>query len=307
MSPQVSVLIPTYNRRDLVLEALQTVIGQSYRPIEVIVVDDASMDETVECLRAMDFPIRVEVLALPTNRGPSGARNAGLQTARGTYVAFLDSDDWWLPEKLERQVAELERHPNPGKALIYSQVHLVRSHERLLRPVRAKCDGEPLADYLFVKAGHLNSSNIVLATELARQIAYREDLRLHEDWDFYLRLEEAGIDFVMIPEVLSGSNDSDRDDRASKPQLSLALAWLAIWQPKISRSAYLALRAKLAPHLRAQDSLLGLRFIVEAYLSRAIDIRYLLFLCGALVHPAMRTLVSRVRGSLQRTSYVDRR
>lgn len=301
MSPLVSVVIPTYNRRDLVLQAIQSVTGQSYRPIEVIVVDDGSTDETVECLRTRDFSVDVEVLALPTNRGPSAARNAGLEIARGKYVAFLDSDDWWLPQKLERQVAELERRPNPGKALIYSQVHLVRPHETLLRPLRAKRDGEPLADYLFVNGGHLNSSNIVLATELAREIAYREDMLVHEDWDFYLRLEETSIDFVMIPEVLSASNDGDhagRQARAAAP--SLALAWLAIWQPKISRTAYLALRAKTAPYLRAKDRLRGLRFIGEAYLGRAIDFRYLVFLSGALLHPSMRTLISRVRGKFQR-------
>jgi glycosyltransferase involved in cell wall biosynthesis len=299
MGDLVSVVIPAYNRRNFILRAIDSVIGQTYRPIEVIVVDDASTDGTVDFLRSMNFPIDVEVVQLPANRGPSTARNVGVQHAKGVYVAFLDSDDRWLPQKLERQVSCLEGLPNRRKALVYSQVHLERSHETLLRPHRAKRRDESVAEYLFAHGGHLDSSNIFLATELARRIPYNENMRLHEDWDLYLRMEEGGVEFVMIPEVLSKDDDTSRADRGSNPQTSVTLDWLETWRPRISRRAYLALRAKFAPYLRAQAPFLGLRYIVEAYVARAIDTRYLLFLGAALVHPKFRTLISRLRGAIQ--------
>lgn len=103
--PLVSVIIPTYNRVRLLPAALESVLGQTYSPIEVIVVDDGSSDETPELLRSYGDRIRVLRQA---NAGPSTARNRGIALARGEIIAFLDSDDQWLPTKIERQVASLE-------------------------------------------------------------------------------------------------------------------------------------------------------------------------------------------------------
>jgi len=102
--PLVSVVIPTYNRRETVTRAVDSALDQTLTDREVIVVDDASTDGTVEALdRYADDP-RVRVLAHETNRGGSAARNTGIEAARGQYVAFLDSDDVFHPEKLARQV-----------------------------------------------------------------------------------------------------------------------------------------------------------------------------------------------------------
>ena len=106
----VSVVIPAYNAAATIERALRSVAAQTYRPLEVIVVDDASTDPTATL--AADFAdLEVRVVRLTTNGGPSRARNAGIAAASGDYIAFLDSDDIWLPEKTARQVAYLDGHP----------------------------------------------------------------------------------------------------------------------------------------------------------------------------------------------------
>jgi len=109
MVPAVSVIIPTYNRAALVGEALASVQAQSFRDFEVLVVDDGSTDATPEVLAAWR---EVRVLRHPRRRGVSAARNTGVAFARGEWLAFLDSDDLWLPAKLARQMAYLAGRPD---------------------------------------------------------------------------------------------------------------------------------------------------------------------------------------------------
>jgi glycosyltransferase involved in cell wall biosynthesis len=100
--PQVSAVIPTYNYSRFVVEAVESALAQTYSPVEVVVVDDGSTDDTAERLR----PYRARIRYLyQENRGLSGARNAGIRAARGEYVALLDSDDTWKPEKIASQMS----------------------------------------------------------------------------------------------------------------------------------------------------------------------------------------------------------
>src|SRR5262245_25869062 len=105
-APLVSVVIPTYNRADLVGRAIDSVLGQTYSNIEVIVVEDSSTADTQA--RLSRYGNRIQVLT-QKNSGPSVARNHGIAAARGEIIAFLDSDDYWLSTKLARQVDLLEK------------------------------------------------------------------------------------------------------------------------------------------------------------------------------------------------------
>src|SRR5688572_11723596 len=115
--PLVSAVIPTFNRRDDVVIAVGTVVAQTYpaASLEIIVVDDGGTDDTEAALRAR-FGDRVRYLKKP-NGGVSSARNHGMAAARGDYLALLDSDDEWLPTKIEKQVAFLERHAGFGMVI----------------------------------------------------------------------------------------------------------------------------------------------------------------------------------------------
>ena len=125
--PRVSVVIPVYNRADLIRETLESVLAQTYRDLEVIVVDDGSTDETPEVLASYAHDTRVRVIQ-QTNQGEGAARNTGVRAARGEYVAFVDSDDVWRPDKLERQVAILVN--SPGLAWVYSDTYVFDNKTR---------------------------------------------------------------------------------------------------------------------------------------------------------------------------------
>ena len=101
-SPLVSVVIPTFNRAATIVRAVESVLQQTYRPLELIVVDDGSTDGTSEVLQAYGKAV---VYVRQDNAGPAAARNRGIRESQGDMVAFLDSDDVWLAAKLERQVA----------------------------------------------------------------------------------------------------------------------------------------------------------------------------------------------------------
>src|SRR5215203_2614836 len=104
--PLVSAVVPAYNASRTVVEAVNSVLTQTVRDLEVIVVDDGSRDDTADVVRSIDDP-RVSLIT-KQNEGASSARNAGIRAARGRYVAFLDADDLWLRSKLERQLDVLE-------------------------------------------------------------------------------------------------------------------------------------------------------------------------------------------------------
>ena len=132
--PEVSVVVPTYNRAHLISRAVDCVLRQSYSHCRVILVDDGSTDATARVIAdRYGGNERVEYLQQP-NRGVSAARNAGLARVRGDFLAFLDSDDLWKPWKLELQVACLQRLAPAGVGMIWTDVDIVDEHGALVAP-----------------------------------------------------------------------------------------------------------------------------------------------------------------------------
>jgi len=115
MPPEVSVIIPAYNAEKYISEAIESVFSQTYKNLEVIVVDDGSIDNTALIVKDQidKFPISIRYY-YQKNRGPAAARNKGIEEARGGYVAFLDSDDIWLPEKVQKQINVFTKEPAVG-------------------------------------------------------------------------------------------------------------------------------------------------------------------------------------------------
>ena len=127
-NPTVSVVIPTYNRAHLVGRAIQSVLNQTYQDFEIIVVDDGSTDNTEEVVKSFNDP-RIRYIRHDQNRGGSAARNTGIKMARGEYIAFQDSDDEWLPEKLEKQMKVFKSAP-PEVGVVYTDMWRISKGEK---------------------------------------------------------------------------------------------------------------------------------------------------------------------------------
>ncbi len=189
-TPLVSVVIPAYNAAWCVARALDSVLVQDYRPMEIIVVDDGSDDDTHEVLAQYGRNIR---LLRKANGGLSSARNAGIDAALGDYVAFLDADDWWLPGKLSRQVVLMQSRPD---FVFCSTSTIVQTPEgaMLLEWHCGSPEGSPLEHIFRVNAFVAGSGSAVLARRWALDNAGRFDERLRslEDIDLWMRLAALG-------------------------------------------------------------------------------------------------------------------
>jgi len=181
--PRVSVIIPTYNRACFLQEAVESVLNQTFRGFELIVVDDGSTDCTPYVLQKWEAPIR---WVRQENSGVSRARNVGIRAARGRYISFLDSDDLWLRDKLEAQVSFLDT--NPHYAVCYTDEMWVRRGRRVNpKKVHRKYSG-----WIFDRCLPLciiSPSSAMIRREVLDIVGYfDEDLPVCEDYDLWLRI-----------------------------------------------------------------------------------------------------------------------
>ncbi len=201
----VTVVIPTYNRREMVHEAIHSVRQQRYQDFELIVVDDGSTDATGDAIRHL---ANIRYLS-QNNQGVSAARNQGVREGNGELIAFLDSDDLWLPQKLEVQVAFMEDHP---------EVQICQTEEIWMRGgvrvnPRNKHD-KPSGD-IFVRSLDLclvSPSAVMMRRDLfARMGGFDEALPACEDYDLWLRvaIEEAVL-LIEKPLVIKRGGRSDQ-------------------------------------------------------------------------------------------------
>ncbi len=208
LAATVSVVIPTYNRAALCARAVRSALAQTLPPCQIIVVDDGSTDDTRERLQ-QEFGEHVQLIA-QANQGVSAARNAGAAAARGKYIAFLDSDDLWSPEKLARQVAWLEARPD--YAMVLCDLAVVRPDGSAAPPIsrrgRLPSDGRILKDVL--KAPALIPSSMLILRETFEALqGFDTSLRTAEDLDFHMRAAaRASIGLIELPLVTITQGDS---------------------------------------------------------------------------------------------------
>jgi glycosyltransferase involved in cell wall biosynthesis len=197
--PKVSVVIPVFNGARTVARALASVFAQSYRDYDVVAVDDGSTDDTQSVLAG--YADRIHVVTQP-NRGVSAARNSGARASSGEYLAFLDDDDEWMPEKLARSVPVLDEDPNC--ALVYTGISKVDQAGRPM-PQDSQTDGidsPSLADMLARPWNVVPSQLIVRRDVFDRCAGFDERLINGEDIFFLLRAREHGY-FHYVPELLA--------------------------------------------------------------------------------------------------------
>jgi glycosyltransferase involved in cell wall biosynthesis len=263
----VSIVIPTYNRADLIRLTIKSALAQSWQDLEIIVVDDASTDDTRTVVQGIHDP-RVRYVGLDKNSGPSTARNTGVQHARGRFIAFLDSDDEWRPEKIERQLAAISQEENPDHVVCYTQALIVQNDGTRLLPTREKRSDEPVGDYVMCGShGLIHTSSLMLSRKLALANAFPIDQNIFEDWDLFLRLEEKGVQWLYLEEPLTIWNDDTRDGRLTLSKHD-GSAWLDAHRYHLSKKAQQAFTIKgiVRPLISARErKWYALKSLVRAF------------------------------------------
>ena len=202
----ISVIIPTFNRKVTLKRAIQSVVMQSYNPYEIIVIDDGSDDGTKEWLKD-NFPNVKYIYQM--NSGVSSARNKGIKFARGDWIALLDSDDEWLPSKLKDQANEIEL--NPAAKFLHTNEIWIRNGVRVNQMKKHKKYG----GYIFEKCldmCRISPSSVLIKKDIFDEIGmFDETLKVCEDYDLWLRFaSKYPVHFLDQPLIKKYGGHSDQ-------------------------------------------------------------------------------------------------
>lgn len=240
----VSVIIPNFNRTSLLRRALESVVAQTCLPSEILVVDDCSASEKVEEIRAIvgevSREIPVKLLINDSNRGANYSRNRGIFAANARYLAFLDSDDLWMPDKLRRQLTGIEaaQRNNGTPVLSATGRYRVSGHGKII--VR-QFGGTLYTPEKIRRSNFIGTlSSVIVETSVARKIGgFQESLSACQDWDFFIRLANQ-VQYVGVAEPLCVYVDHDEER-------------ITLDNTKRLRSHIYVYRTHLRPHVAAGD------------------------------------------------------
>ncbi|MBF0457453.1 MAG: glycosyltransferase family 2 protein [Nitrospirae bacterium] len=310
----VSVVITTLNRSDIVGRAINSVLSQTFENIEVIVVIDGPDERTEKALEQINDP-RFRVLALPENAGVSEARNSGVRAAKYDWIAFLDDDDEWLPEKLEKQAnaaIPLDKALPVISCLYYSRSATVE----LTLPRKSPKPSEHISDYLFTKnsffsgVAYLLPSTLLIKKELLEAVPFRRHIR-SQDLDFLLRaaqLEEFCFEVVQYPLIIyhvleQGQRLSQRDNAGK------SIVWIRNNYHLFTHRAYVGYVAKnLSTEARRQNSW---KFFVPLLremfrFGRPKWVEFAIFLCTWFVPEGVLLLAKKIIGKKGAITHVNK-
>jgi|CXWL01.1.fsa_nt_gi glycosyltransferase involved in cell wall biosynthesis len=193
----VSAVIPAFNAAPFLADAIRSLLSQSRGPLEVIVIDDGSVDETAEIAASFGPPV---FCTTQKNRGMAASRNAGIAQARGKWIGFLDADDTWMPSKIEKQLATLDAQPS--RRVCYSKWLVVNSQLQPLLEQGTPPSGRAIEDLLFTGNVVGSVCTGLVDAELLRSIGgFDESLSHCADWDLWIRLARK-TEFAYVSEAL---------------------------------------------------------------------------------------------------------
>ena len=272
----ISVVIPAWNRAATIGRAISGVLAQSYANIEVVVVDDGSADDTAARVAALGHP-KVRLVRHDRNRGAAAARNTGVREAKGAFVAFQDSDDDWLVQKLERQAAHMASLPPGYVATFCTKIDYGCDQDRRYGRRLASVMPDPRETvesgdlHRRLLRGNIIGPQTVLVDKAAFLAAggFDEKLRNNEDWDFFIRLSAAGpIGFLDDPLVVVLIGDGiSRRDRYS------AASFVRVYGKIRRRTTDPALLGLLASQTSSKLRNVGRKRSARLYLRRAMALQ----------------------------------
>lgn len=196
----ISVIIPTYNRAHTIRQSVESVLNQTHGKLEVLVVDDGSTDQT-ERLFFSEADSRVRYVRYSPNRGACYARNYGVSLAKGTYIAFQDSDDQWVPEKLEKELAYMKE---TGADMVFCGMNRIHTlgGEWVYYPL--VCDQSSLLEQVLTE-NVASTQTILLKRAVLDHVRFDTGFRRFQDWDFVLQVLTGGFCVRYLEEALVSS------------------------------------------------------------------------------------------------------
>lgn len=203
--PLVSIIIPTYNRPELLERACNTAFQQSYENIEIIVVDDNSPTDYSDVLRVLE-PLNIKYTKRSANGGGSAARNTGIEIAKGEFIAFLDDDDLWHEQKIEKQIATLSESVRASHCgYVLNSSGSKRVEKKSLITLSDLCENNKLA----------STTGLLCSAEILKRTRFDESLNRAQDWDLYLRIAKE-TDFAYVQEALYTYDDGDHERMSNR-------------------------------------------------------------------------------------------
>jgi len=204
-----SIVIPAYNASESIVTTLDCVAAQTYQHFEVIIIDDKSADaeQLAAVVQSEKYSqLKINLVLSQEKLNGSGARNKGIELATGDYISFLDADDEWHKDKLLESVKVINKLEAEGKEkfIIFSQVNIIQDGEFLkVMPLQPVARNETVAEYLFGCYGFIQTSTLVMKREYAQDIKFDPKYIRHQDYDFCIRADKKGYEFVMIAQPLA--------------------------------------------------------------------------------------------------------
>ena len=260
--PQVSIIIPVHNRASFLERAVQSVLGQTFTDFEGILVDDGSSDETPSVIRTLvKRDSRLFGLKHEINRGAQAARNTGVRVSKGDYVAFLDSDDEWLPQKLEKQMVLFSR-PSGNIAVVYAGFRMVFSDNRPEIVHFPQDRGNVYKAALSRWVADMDTL-VIRKDALERAGFLDESIRAFQEWDLCIRVARHGaFDYVAEPLAVYHIH--------SKPTISRDLSMNAFGYLDVVQSHKVEILKECGPEaLREHYLHTGYRFVLAHRLDLA--------------------------------------
>lgn len=302
--PTVSVIIPAYNSEKFICESIESVLKQTFKHYEIIIIDDGSNDNTKNKIERFKESINY---LYQNNLGPSVARNSGLKVARGQYIAFLDADDIWLPNKLELQVEFLDRNPDIGlvscDALAFNEQNVLIASMSKERNLYSGWVFERL-----LRENFLNTDNVLIRKQVFKDVGmFNEVLKFCEDYDLWLRIANkyriGYIDKILTKYRIHTSNRSGQNKKdVIFTHLNLMLKYLKESKISLLHKIYIISFAyyKAGYNLMAIDSKREARnkFIVSIIMNPFLNKAYL-YLIGSFLPNILLNKIKKIKRILK--------
>ncbi|WP_053347090.1 glycosyltransferase family 2 protein [Peribacillus butanolivorans] len=278
--PLISVIIPTYNRGYVIKKTINSVLQQTYDHFEIIIIDDASNDNTESIVKSIKDK-RIKYIKLQENTKGTKPRNVGINVSNGEYIAFLDSDDEWLPTKLEKQLKFILSFGEINTNIIcFTRVIIKDEKLEIYRKNKPLNKNEDIMDYILVGNNVVQTSTFMISNAIAKKTLFDPGLKKHQDWDFCLRLRNNNATFFYLPECLTVWNvDKERNDRISNSykKQEISLDWLNSKKNELSLKSQWAFKMIIVDYLiDRRERTAAMKIIFTAFFHRSISFMTLL-------------------------------